>query len=113
MDLRLINPRGPMQVSLDESLLDMLEDLIRVGEDDMFNPHAVLGQKFTVEYVKADGTVATLTGRLIAPNYEGSKGELEAYCISLFNKDVIPVWTDKGWRSFYANKVIYTKIEGQ
>ena len=78
----------------------------------MFNPHAVMDQTFTVEIVKQDGTLGTLTGKLIAPNYAGSKGELESYCISLFNHDVIPIYTAKGWRSFYKDKVTYFKFGG-
>jgi len=111
MKISLRNRGGPIQIHLDESFLDMLEDLIRIGEDEVFNPHAVLGQKFTVEYIKQDGSEAVLTGRLVAPNYEGTPGELEAYCIGLLGKEVIPVWTDRGWRSFHASKVFYYKIE--
>jgi hypothetical protein len=104
-----------LRESVDTSLLDMLDILINDGKDDdmVFNPHAVLGQLFTVEYVKTDGTHGKLTGRLVAPNYEGTPGELEAYCIGLLNQDLIRIYTDKGWRSFYASKVFYYKIEGK
>jgi hypothetical protein len=95
---------------LDESLLDMLDTIINPMEEYMFNPVAVQGQTFTVEIIKQDGTLGTLTGQLVAPNYEGSKEELFAYTVDLLNQDRVPVYTDKGWRSFYQTKVVSFKF---
>ena len=102
-------------IFLDESLLDMLEDLNDPWEtrgNQMFNPLIVQDQTFTVEVIKQDGTTGTITGKLVAPNYEGSKNELMAYTIDLLEKDIVPIYTDKGWRSFYTNKVISFKFGG-
>lgn len=96
--------------NLDESLLDMLDSIINPMEEPMFNPVAVQDQVFTVEFTKADGSPGTVTGKLVAPNYEGSKEELLAYTIDLLEKDRIPVYTAQGWRSFYTNKVTYFKF---
>lgn len=95
-----------------ESLLDMLDTIINPMEKMMFNPVAVQGQTFTVEFTKADGSPGTITGKLVAPNYEGSDNELLAYTIDLLSKDRIPVYTAQGWRSFYATKVTHFKIGG-
>lgn len=76
----------------------------------MFNPIAVQGETFTVEFTKTDGSPGKITGRLVAPNYEGSENELLAYTVDLLTKDRIPVCTAQGWRSFYTNKVTHFKI---
>lgn len=76
----------------------------------MFNPLTVGHNTFTVEFTKQDGSHGTLTGKLVAPNYEGSDNELLAYQISLLEKDIVPVYTSKGWRSFYQSKVTYFKF---
>lgn len=72
----------------------------------MFNALEVMGSLFTVTVQRKDGTLRDLTGRLIAPNYTGSKDDLTAYCASLEEKNLVPIYTDEGWRSFYQDKVI-------
>ena len=72
----------------------------------MFTPSLIQNQTFTVEFVKQDGSIGSLTGRLVAPNYEGTPKDFEDYTKGLENKDLIPIYTDKGWRSFYKGKVV-------
>jgi hypothetical protein len=111
MDYDFYLYRGPkLPILLDESLLDMLDTIINPMERPMFNPFVAEDKTFTVEFIKADGSHGKTTGKLVAPNYEGSKLDLMAYIASLSDQDRIPVWTDKGWRSFYASKVIYFKL---
>jgi hypothetical protein len=97
---------------LDESLLTMLEWVINPIEDDntMFNPLIIGRNVFTVEYIKADGSTGKLTGTLWSPDYKGTDNEMLAHCIDLLEKDIVPVWTDKGWRSFYQSKVVSFKF---
>lgn len=110
--MKYILDRKGVPKPLDESLLTMLEWIINPREDDntMFNPLTVGKNLFTVEYIKQDGTTGKLTGKLVAPNYTGSDNELLAYTIGLLEKDLVPLWTDKGWRSFYQSKVVSFKF---
>jgi hypothetical protein len=101
---------GPMSIPLDESLIDMLEDCINSGEQSMFNPLTVGRNKFTVEVTKQDGSFGTITGKLFADNFTGSDNEVLAYTLELLEKDLVPVYTDKGWRSFYQTKVVSFKF---
>lgn len=77
----------------------------------MFNPLTTADRTFTVEVTKQDGTLGTLTGRLVAPNYEGTPTDLLGYCASLLEKDLTPIYTDKGWRSFRQTKVVSFTLE--
>jgi hypothetical protein len=96
--------------SLDNSLLDMLEDTINPWEKPMFNPLTVGRNLFTVEFTKQDGSLGKITGKLFAPNFTGSDNEVLAYTLGLLEKDIVPVYTDKGWRSFYQTKVVSFKF---
>jgi hypothetical protein len=98
--------RGSHTIPLDESLLDMLDTIINPMEEPMFNPLTVGNKTFTVEVMKQDGTLGTLTGKLVAPNYDGTADDLLAYSAGLLEKDLTPIYTDKGWRSFYQSKVV-------
>jgi hypothetical protein len=93
-------------ISLDESLLDMLDNILNPMEEDMFNPLLAYNQTFTIEYTKQDGTLSKMTGTLFAPDYKGTPADALAYCTLLLEKDWVPLWTDKGWRSFYQSKVV-------
>ena len=73
----------------------------------MFNAFVAYQNTFTVEFIKADGSPGKVTGKLIAPNYEGTQAEFMKYLVSLEDKDIIPVYTDKGWRSFYKDNVMH------
>lgn len=101
---------GPMSIPLDESLLCMLEDCINSGEQPMFNPLTVGRNKFTVEVIKNDGSIGKVTGTLFDPNFKGSDNEVLAHTIALLEQDLVKVWTDKGWRSFYQTKVVSFKF---
>jgi len=103
---------GPMSISLDESLLDMLEDCINSGEQPMFNPLTVGRNKFTVEVIKQDGSIGKITGTLFEPGIKKSDNEVLAYTLSLLDQDLVKVFTDKGWRSFYQSKVVSFKFGG-
>lgn len=94
------------EIVLDESLITMLDKIINPTEEPMFTPSLIQNQTFTVEFVKQDGSIGSLTGRLVAPNYEGTPKDFEDYTKGLENKDLIPIYTDKGWRSFYKGKVV-------
>jgi hypothetical protein len=98
--------------SLDESLLDGLDYIINPWETPMFNPLTVGRNKFTVEITKQDGSLGTITGKLFADNFTGSDNEVLAYTLGLLEKDLVPVYTDKGWRSFYQTKVVSFKFGG-
>jgi len=101
-----------MSISLDESLLDMLEDCINSGEQPMFNPLTVGRNKFTVEVIKQDGSIGKITGTLFEPGIKKSDNEVLAYTLSLLDQDLVKVFTDKGWRSFYQSKVVSFKFGG-
>lgn len=103
---------GPTSISLDESLLSMLEDCINSGDEQMFNPLTVGRNKFTVEIIKNDGSLGKVTGTLFDPNFKGSDNEVLAHTIGLLEQDLVKVWTDKGWRSFYQTKVVSFKFGG-
>ncbi len=76
----------------------------------MFNPFVAEDNTFTVEFTKADGSPGKITGKLVAPNYEGSKLDFMAYLAGLSGQDRIPVYTAQGWRSFYTTKVTFFKL---
>lgn len=76
----------------------------------MFNPLTVGRNKFTVEIIKNDGSIGKVTGTLFDPNFKGSDNEVLAHTIALLEQDLVKVWTDKGWRSFYQNKVVSFKF---
>jgi hypothetical protein len=101
-----------MPIFLDESLLDALDYIINPMEEPMFNPLTTGDKTFTVEVEKQDGTLGTLTGKLVAPNYDGTPDDLLAYCVGLLEKDLTPIYTSKGWRSFYASKVVSFEFGG-
>ena len=103
---------GPMSILLDESLLDMLEDCINSGEQPMFNPLTVGRNKFTVEVVKQDGSIGKITGTLFEPSIKKSENEVLAYTLSLLEQDLVKIFTDNGWRSFYQSKVVSFKFGG-
>jgi hypothetical protein len=105
-----MNCKTISSIFLDESLLDMLDSIINPMEEPMFNPFVAEDNTFTVEFTKADGSPGRITGKLVAPNYEGSKLDLIAYLAGLSGQDRIPVWTTQGWRSFYQNKVTHFKL---
>jgi hypothetical protein len=79
-------------------------------EPDMFNPTTILDNPFEVTYKKQDGTVKTMQGTLVAPNYSGTPEDLFAYCVGLLEKSQIPVWTAQGWRSFIAQNVLKVEV---
>jgi hypothetical protein len=97
-------------ISLDESLLDTLDYIINPWEMQMFNPLTVGRNLFTVEVTKQDGSLGKITGKLFADNFTGSDNEVLAYTLGLLEKDLVPVYTDKGWRSFYQTKVVSFKF---
>jgi hypothetical protein len=99
-------------IFLDESLMDVLEHLNNPMEEQMFNPLTAYNKTFTVEVQKQDGTLGTLTGKLVAPNYDGTPADLLAYCAGLLEKDLVPIYTSKGWRSFYQSKVVSFEFGG-
>jgi hypothetical protein len=101
-----------MPIFLDESLLGALDYIINPMEEPMFNPLTTGDKTFTVEVEKQDGTLGTLTGRLVAPNYDGTSTDLVAYCAGLLEKDLTPIYTAKGWRSFYQSKVVSFEFGG-
>lgn len=99
-------------IFLDESLMDMLEHLHNPWETPMFNPLTVGRNKFTVEIIKNDGSIGKVTGTLFDPNFSGSDNEVLAHTLALLEQDLVKVWTDKGWRSFYQSKVVSFKFGG-
>jgi hypothetical protein len=102
---------GPQHDFGCESLLDMLDSIINPMEEPMFNPILVQDRVFTVQFTKQDGTAGMVTGKLVAPNYEGTSDDLLAYCVGLLEQDRVPVYTAQGWRSFYTSKVTQFQLE--
>ncbi len=78
----------------------------------MFNALEILASTFTVEFTKIDGSLRSLTGKLVAPNYEGSNEDLLAYCASLEGSTNVPVYTAQGWRSFNPTKAVAVVFAG-
>lgn len=98
---------------LDESPITVYQENMMKAEEeepDMFNPTEILDRTFQITYKKQDGTTKTMTGTLVAPNYEGSLEALFAYCVGLLEKTQIPVWTAQGWRSFLIQNVLSVEI---
>lgn len=75
----------------------------------MFNPLEIMDKKFTVTFIKQDGTTREITGYLVEGG-KYSKDYVEEYCVSLVDKTVIPMITDKGWRSFITTSVISVEV---
>jgi hypothetical protein len=97
---------------LDESPYTLYQDTQENEgtEPDMFNPTTILDSTFEVTYKKQDGTVKTMQGTLVAPNYSGTPEDLFAYCVGLLEKSQIPVWTAQGWRSFIVQNVLKVEV---
>lgn len=97
--------------TLDESPKTLYQDTQENEEMelDMFNPTTIMDAPFEVTYKKQDGSIKTMQGTLVAPNFSGTLEDLFAYCVGLLEKSQIPVWTAQGWRSFIVQNVL--KVE--
>jgi hypothetical protein len=101
-----------LQEYLDESLHNMYQETQETYrmELDMFVATDIMDAPFEVTFQKQDGTFKTMTGTLVAPNYEGSPESLFDYCVGLVEKHQVPVWTAQGWRSFIKSSVVSIKM---
>jgi uncharacterized protein involved in type VI secretion and phage assembly len=102
------NNRFVIEKFLDESLPLWYTESTE-QEQSMFNPLEILDKQFTVTFVKQDGTLRELTGYLFEKEKFASDYGYE-YCVGLVDKNLIPIITDKGWRSFIVSSVIKVEI---
>lgn len=73
--------------------------------ENLFDPVNILDKRFKVSFFKVDGSVAIYEGTLVDPN-TFTQDQILEYCIGLETKHLIPIITEKGWKSFYKDKVI-------
>jgi hypothetical protein len=81
----------------------------------MFNAFHIYNHDFTVSFVKADGTIRTMTGNLFGPDKGAAltEDELESHLVKLQEDHLVPVFTDQGWRSFDKNRMIAITTKGK
>jgi hypothetical protein len=101
-----------LQEYLDESLHNMYQETQETYgmELYMFVATDIMDAPFVVTFQKQDGTLKTMEGTLVAPNYKGSPEDLFDYCVGLVEKHQVPVWTAQGWRSFIKSSVVSIKM---
>lgn len=102
------NSEGTLSNFLDESLPDWYTGLTEM-EQSIFNPLEILDNEFTVTFIKQNGTLRELTGYLFE-KHKFNTDYANEYCMSLVDKQIIPMVTNQGWKSFNTTKVVNIQI---